>query len=336
MTNQQYDVAGLGNAIVDVIAPVDDGFLLTHRIAKGGMTLIDEFRAKELHKALGDHQAAKLHEVAGGSAANTMAGIASLGGNGAYIGKVFDDRLGKVFGESMSSLGMSFTTAPACDGSSTATCLIAVTPDGQRSMSTYLGACRELTPADIDERQIAAAQILYIEGYLWDQDEAKQAARKAIAAAKGADGRIALSLSDSFCVGRFRDEFLQLLAKDVDILFANEDEAKALFEAEEFSHVVTAARKWGGIAALTRSAKGCVVVHGDAEHWIGAAPVSQVVDTTGAGDQFAAGFLYGLTHGKDLADCGRLGALAAAEVISHYGARPEVSLKDLAAKAGLL
>jgi len=338
MTDQQYDVAGLGNAIVDIIASVDDRFLLTHGIAKGGMTLIDEFRAKELLKALADHQQtmSALHEVAGGSAANTMAGIASLGGNGAYVGKVFDDRLGKVFGASMTSLGMTFTTEPACSGSSTATCLIAVTPDGQRSMSTYLGACRELTPADIDEKQIAAARILYIEGYLWDQDEAKQAARKAIAAVKGAGGRIALSLSDSFCVGRFRDEFLQLLDKDVNILFANEDEAKALFEAEDFADVVKAAQTWGGIAALTRSAKGCVIVEDGVVHEIAAAPVARVIDTTGAGDQFAAGFLYGLTHGKGLADCGRLGALAAAEVISHYGARPEVSLKELATKAGLI
>ena len=338
MTRQQYDVAGLGNAIVDVIASVNDGFLLTHGIAKGGMTLIDEFRAKELHKLLADHPQASgsLHEVAGGSAANTMAGLASLGGNGVYVGKVFNDRLGDVFGKSMASLGMNFTTAPASDGSSTATCLIAVTPDGQRSMSTYLGACRELVPDDIDEAQVAAAQILYIEGYLWDQHEAKQAARKAIAAVKGAGGRIALSLSDSFCVGRFRDEFLHLLNKDVDILFANEDEAKALFEAEAFADVVKAAQDWGGIAALTRSAKGCVVVEESVVHEIDAAPVSRVLDTTGAGDQFAAGFLYGLTHGKGLADCGRLGALAAAEVISHYGARPEVSLKELAAKAGLI
>lgn len=336
--SQQYDVAGLGNAIVDIIASVDDRFLLTHRIAKGGMTLIDEFRAKELLKMLADNQQtmSSVHEVAGGSAANTMAGIASLGGNGVFIGKVFDDRLGKVFGESMASLGMTFTTEPACQGASTATCMIAVTPDGQRSMSTYLGACRELQPNDIDEAQVAAARILYIEGYLWDQDEAKEAARKAIAAAKSAGGRVALSLSDSFCVGRFRDEFLQLLDKDVNILFANEDEAKALFQADDFDGVVAGAKKWGGIAALTRSAKGCVIVEEGMEHVVPAAPVSRVIDTTGAGDQFAAGFLYGLTHGKGLADCGRLGALAAAEVISHYGARPETSLKELATKAGLI
>jgi sugar/nucleoside kinase (ribokinase family) len=336
--SQQYDVAGLGNAIVDIIASVDDRFLLTHRIAKGGMTLIDEFRAKELLKLLADNQQtmSSVHEVAGGSAANTMAGIASLGGNGAFIGKVFDDRLGAVFGKSMASLGMTFTTEPACQGSSTATCMIAVTPDGQRSMSTYLGACRELQPSDIDEAQVAASRILYIEGYLWDQDEAKEAARKAIAASKSAGGRVALSLSDSFCVGRFRDEFLQLLDKDVNILFANEDEAKALFEAEDFEGVVAGAKKWGGIAALTRSAKGCVIVEEGMVREIPAAPVARVIDTTGAGDQFAAGFLYGLTHGKGLADCGRLGALAAAEVISHYGARPETSLKDLAVKAGLI
>jgi sugar/nucleoside kinase (ribokinase family) len=336
MTDQQYDVAGLGNAIVDVIASVDDRFLLTHGIAKGGMTLIDEFRAKELLKALAGQTMSALHEVAGGSAANTMAGIASLGGNGAYVGKVFADRLGGVFGTSMTSLGMTFTTAPACDGASTATCLIAVTPDGQRSMSTYLGACRQLTPDDVDEEQIAEARILYIEGYLWDEETAKQASRKAIAAMKGAGGRVALSLSDPFCVGRFRDEFLHLLDREVNILFANEEEAKALFRQEEFDGVIEAAKKWGGIAAITRSAKGCVIVEETTVHTIPAAPISRVIDTTGAGDQFAAGFLYALTHGKGVADCARLGAIAAAEVISHYGARPETSLKDLAAKAGLI
>ena len=334
---KKYDVAALGNAIVDVIASVDDRFLLTHKIAKGGMTLIDEFRARELMKALADNSQALsgLHEVAGGSAANTMAGLASLGGAGLFIGKVKSDRLGEVFAKSMSAQGITFTTPAASDGSTTASCMIAVTPDGQRSMNTYLGACRELVPDDVDEERVAEARFLYIEGYLWDEESAKQASRKAIAAMKGAGGRVALSLSDSFCVGRYRDEFLHLLDKEVGILFANEDEAKALFQADEFDGVVEAARKWGGIAALTRSAKGCVVVEEGQVHTIPAAPVSRVIDTTGAGDQFAAGFLYGLTHGKGLADCGRLGALAAAEVISHYGARPEVSLKDLAAKAGL-
>ncbi|HWC63886.1 MAG TPA: adenosine kinase, partial [Rhizomicrobium sp.] len=323
--HKKYHVAALGNAIVDVIASVDDRFLLTHRIAKGGMTLIDEFRAKELHKALSDHSQALsiLHEVAGGSAANTMAGLASLGGKGLFIGKVFDDRLGDVFGKSMSTHGITFATPATRDGSSTASCLIAVTPDGQRSMSTYLGACRELTPDDVDEEEVAAARILYIEGYLWDEEKAKEASRKAIAAVKGAGGRVALSLSDSFCVGRFRDEFLHLLDREVNILIANEEEAKALFEEEDFEGVVARAKAWGGIAAITRSAKGCVVMEEGVTHAIPAAPVARVIDTTGAGDQFAAGFLYGLTHGKNLADSARLGAAAAAEVISHYGARPE-------------
>jgi sugar/nucleoside kinase (ribokinase family) len=338
MTHQQYDVASLGNAIVDIIASVDDRFLLTHRIAKGSMTLIDEFRAKELLKALADNQQtmSSLHEVAGGSAANTMAGLASLGGNGLFLGKVSDDRLGKVFGDSMAATGIRFHSGNSKASASTASSMIAVTPDGQRSMNTFLGACREMVPDDVDEDEVASARILYIEGYLWDEENAKQASRKAIAAVKGAGGRIALTLSDPFCVGRFRDEFLHLLDKDVSILFANEEEAKALFRVEDFDGVIAGAKKWGGIAALTRSAKGCVIIEEGMVHEVAAAPVARVVDTTGAGDQFAAGFLYGMTHGKGLADCGRLGALAAAEVISHYGARPEISLKELAAKAGLI
>ena len=338
MTQQKYDVASLGNAIVDVIASVDDRFLLTHRIAKGSMTLIDEFRAKELLRALADQQQAmsKLHEVAGGSAANTMAGLASLGGNGLFLGKVSDDRLGKVFADSMAATGIKFHNGSSKANAATASSMIAVTPDGQRSMNTFLGACREVVPDDVDEVEIAAARILYIEGYLWDEENAKQASRKAIAAVKGAGGRIALTLSDPFCVGRFRSEFLHLLDKDVSILFANEEEAKALFEVEGFDGVIAGAKKWGGIAALTRSAKGCVIIEEGMVHEIPAAPVDRVIDTTGAGDQFAAGFLYGITHGKGLADCGRLGALAAAEVISHYGARPETSLKELAEKAGLI
>ena len=337
MSQQSYDVAGLGNAIVDIIASVDDRFLLTHRIAKGAMVLVDEFRAKELLKALADGSQAlsSLHEVAGGSAANTLAGLASLGGNGLYVGKVFDDRLGHVFAKSMSAQGITFTTHPTRQGSTTASCLIAVTPDGQRSMSTYLGACRELTPDDVNEDEVAAARVLYIEGYLWDEESAKQASRKAIAAMKGAGGRVALSLSDPFCVGRFRDEFLHLLDREVNILFANEEEAKALFQEEDFDGVIEAAKKWRGIAAITRSAQGCVVLEEGVMHAIPAAPVARVVDTTGAGDQFAAGFLYAMTHDKNLADCARLGAIAAAEVISHYGARPETSLKELAVKAEL-
>jgi sugar/nucleoside kinase (ribokinase family) len=203
-------------------------------------------------------------------------------------------------------------------------------------MNTYLGACREMTPADVSEEDIGAAKLLYIEGYLWDTDDAKEASRKAMRAAKKAGAKVALTLSDSFCVGRFREEFLELMRNDLDILFANEEEAKSLYETEDFDIVTEHMKAWGGLAALTRSAKGCVIVKGEEVHTVPAAPVAKVVDTTGAGDLFAAGFLYGVTQGKSLADCGRLGVMAAGEVISHYGARPEVSLKELATKAGLI
>ncbi|HEY2035118.1 MAG TPA: adenosine kinase [Rhizomicrobium sp.] len=326
-----FDVAGLGNAIVDVIAPVDDAFLLQHKIAKGVMTLIDDFRAAQLYEALVMPQ-----EIGGGSAANTMAGLASLGGNGLFVGKVKRDRLGMSFSRSMKDIGVTFDVPFAEDGPPTACCMIAVTPDGHRSMNTYLGASRELKPSDIDETQIASASIVYVEGYLWDLPDAKAAIKKAIAAAKKAGRKIAFTLSDPFCVSRWRDEFRVLLKSDIDILFANEEEAKALYEVEEFDSVLQAFHNWHGIAALTRSAKGCVVAKGHEVHVIDAAPVAQVLDTTGAGDQYAAAFLYGLTHGKHLADCGRLGSLAAAEVISHYGARPETSLKGLAKIAGLI
>ena len=325
-----YDVVALGNAIVDVIAPADDEFLLNHNVAKGVMTLVDDFRAEQLCRALPGAQ-----EIAGGSAANTMAGLASLGGQGLFVGKTKADRLGSSFADSLRTIGVHYETTPAKDGPQTACCLIVVTPDGHRSMNTYLGASRELARSDIDEGAIAASSILYVEGYLWDAPEAKAAINKAMAAAKRADRKVAFTLSDPFCVARWREEFRALMT-EIDILFANEEEAKALFEVDEFDSVLQATRGWPGIAALTRSEKGCVIACGREVHVLDAPAVSEVVDTTGAGDQFAAGFLYGLTHDKPLADSARLGALAAAEVISHYGARPETSLAALAAEANLL
>jgi len=325
-----YDVAGIGNAIVDVIAPVNDAFLLDHKIAKGVMTLVDEFRAEQLFGAFGD-----MREIAGGSAANTMVGIASFGGKGLFVGKVKDDRLGQSFAASLKDTGIHYTTRFAKDGSATACCLIAVTPEGQRSMNTFLGASRELKPADIDEDAMGQAQVLYIEGYQWDAPESKAAITKAITATKRAGGKVSLTLSDPFCVGRNREEFLDLYKSRVDILFANEEEIKALFEVEDFDDALQAVKAWQGTAALTRGSKGCVVVRGNDVHVIDAVPVPQVLDTTGAGDQFAAGFLYGFTHGRQLADCGRLGVIAAGEVITHYGARPETPFNVLAAAAGL-
>jgi sugar/nucleoside kinase (ribokinase family) len=328
--SQAYDVAAIGNAIVDLIHPVSDAFLLQHGIAKAVMTLVDEYRAAQLVAAL-PHAT----QISGGSAANTMAGLASFGANGHFVGKVKDDGLGRAFTDDMERIGVAFTTAKARQGPSTACCVIAVTPDGQRSMSTYLGACRELTPSDIDTGAIAKAGILYIEGYLWDAEDSKAAIRKAIAAAKRAHRKVAFTLSDPFCVGRFRDEFLHLMQDDVDILFANEEEAKALYEVAQFDDALQAARDWRGLAVLTRSAKGCVIADQTGEvHVIDAEPVAKVVDTTGAGDQFAAGFLHGYSRGRDLRACGRLGAIAAAEIISHYGARPERRLSELAVEAG--
>jgi sugar/nucleoside kinase (ribokinase family) len=327
---KSYHVTALGSAIVDVIAAVDDEFLLTHNIAKGVMTLIDEHRAHQLYSAF-----ANSREIAGGSAANTMAGLASLGAKGNFGGKVKRDRLGGAFAASMRELGLNYTTVPAEGGPQTACSLIAVTPDGQRSMNTYLGAAREFAITDLNADDIAGSEILYIEGYLWDAPGAKAASLRAIEIAKNAGTKIAFTLSDPFLMGRYRGEFLALL-KDLDILFANEEEAKALFEVEDFDDVLQALKPMNKIAALTRSEKGCVIARGAEVHVVDAAPVAKVIDTTGAGDQFAAGFLHGLTRGNGLADCGRLGALAAAEVISHYGARPEVSLRDLAAKASLI
>jgi len=318
------DVVGIGNAIVDVLAASDDEFLTGHGIAKGAMTLIDAVRAETLYGSMGPGI-----ECSGGSAANTIAGIAGLGGRAGFIGKVKDDQLGRVFIHDLRSTGAVFDSTPAADGTSTARCLIMVTPDAQRTMNTYLGACVELGPGDIDAGLIGRAAITYLEGYLWDPPEAKKAFRKAIDIAHGAGRKVALTLSDAFCVDRFRDEFRRLIEDEIDILFANEQEIISLYRSADFDGAVQQVRPHCNVVALTRSEKGCVILGNDEIHIIDAAPVDKVVDTTGAGDLFAAGFLYGLTNNRGLAECGRIGGLCAAEIISHYGARPEADLSAL-------
>ena len=315
-------LVGIGNAIVDVLARTDDAFLDRHGLNKGAMTLIDADQADRLYDTMGP-----AIEMSGGSAANTIAGFAALGGDAAYIGKVKTDQLGAVFTHDIRSLGVVFDTPKATSGPPTARCLILVTPDAQRTMNTYLGACVELGPADIDEARIAAAQIVYMEGYLWDPPAAKDAFRKAMAIA-GANGtRSALTLSDGFCVDRYRDEFRALVDGPLDILFANEDEIKSLYQVDDFDDALQAIRGRVDMAALTRSEKGSVIVAGDEIHIVDAEPVADLQDTTGAGDLFAAGFLYGLTHGRSYHDCARLGGIAAAEVISQIGPRPQTDLK---------
>jgi sugar/nucleoside kinase (ribokinase family) len=323
MATAPLDVVGIGNAIVDVIAHADDGFLATSSMIKGGMALIDEARAEAIYAAMGPGL-----EMSGGSAGNTIAGIASLGGRAAYIGKVRDDVLGTVFRHDITSAGVEFPTPAATNGPATARCMILVTPDAQRTMNTFLGACVNLGPDDIDAALIARAQITYLEGYLYDPPLAQEAFRKAAGIAHAAGRKVALSLSDSFCVQRHRAAFLQLVDHHIDILFANEAEITALFETADFDDAI---RQLGGLcdlAAVTRGAAGSVIVAGSEIIAVPAAPVSRIVDTTGAGDLYAAGFLYGLTQGKPLAECGRLASLAAAEIISHYGARPETPLSD--------
>jgi len=327
MSDPSLDVVGIGNAIVDVLSQADEAFLVTHGLAKGSMTLIDGNRAKGLYAAMGPGI-----EVSGGSAANTMAGLTSLGGKGAFIGKVRNDQLGGIFQHDIRAAGVGFETPIATDGPPTARCLIFVTPDAQRTMNTYLGAAVELAPADLDEAAIARAKVTYMEGYLWDPPNAKAAFQEAARMAHDAGRKVALSLSDSFCVERHRDSFLELIGGHVDILFANETEICALFQVADFDRALQETRGHCEIAALTRSAKGSVVLADGEVCMVDAAPVDKVIDTTGAGDLYAAGFLYGYTQGKGLDDCGRIGALAAAEILSHYGARPETSLQDLVAQ----
>jgi sugar/nucleoside kinase (ribokinase family) len=324
MTSAAFDVLGIGNAIVDVLSRADDAFLSQHGLVKGSMMLIDEQRAETLYAAMGPGI-----EVSGGSCGNTMAGVASFGGTGAYIGKVRNDQLGEVFGHDLRSIGVSFETASATSGPATARCLILVTPDAQRTMNTYLGACTGLGPADIDTKVVSGAKVTYVEGYLWDAPEAKKAVLKAFDAAHAAGRQVSITLSDSFCVHRYREEFRELVRNKVDILFGNEAEIKSLYEVATFEEAMEATRKEAKIAALTRSEKGSIVIRGGETYAVPAAPVTKVVDTTGAGDLYASGFLFGYTTGKPLAECARLGGLAAAEVISHVGARPEQALREL-------
>ena len=332
MTAPRYDVLGIGNAIVDVIARAEDDFLIKQNMQKGGMALIDEDRASAIYQAMGPAS-----ESSGGSAANTIAGVASFGACAAFVGKVRNDDLGKVFGHDIRALKVDFDTKAAADGPSTARCYIMVTPDGERTMNTYLGAAQNLGPADIDPKLIGDAAITYLEGYLWDPPQAKEAFRKAAKAAHDADRLVALTLSDAFCVGRYRDEFLRLMRDGtVDLIFANEAELKSLYETADFDSGVKALREDAKLAVVTRSEKGCVVVDRHGVKAVPAASISQLVDTTGAGDLFAAGFLFGLATGRDHTACGKLAALAAAEVIQHIGARPAVSLKGLAQENGLL
>src|SRR6516225_6749056 len=312
MTQTNLDVVGIGNAIVDVIAHTEEEFLAREGLVKGTMTLIDAARADALYRIMGP-----AIEASGGSAGNTMAGLASLGGSGAYIGKVRDDFLGQVYRHDITATGIRFETPAATSGPGTARCLILVTPDGQRTMSTYLGACADLGPADIDPDVIVAGQITYLEGYLFDPPHAQEAFRKAAAIAHAARRRVALSLSDPFCVGRHREAFRDLVNGHIDILFANEAEICSLYETADFGAAAAAVRGHVAIAALTRSAAGSVILADGAEHRIAAVPVPRVVDTTGAGDLYAAGFLFGLTRGLALPTCGAVGSLCAAEIIGH-------------------
>jgi sugar/nucleoside kinase (ribokinase family) len=330
MTDALIDVTGIGNAIVDVLAHADDAFLAAQGLEKGTMALIDERRARELYASMGPGV-----EISGGSAGNTIAGVASLGGRAAYVGKVSDDQLGEVYSHDIRAAGVRFDTPPTRGGAQTARCLILVTPDAQRTMNTFLGACRELGPDDIDEQLIAHSRVTYMEGYLWDPPAAKQAFLKACEIARDAGRKTSLSLSDPFCVERHRKEFLELVERHVNILFANEREICALYQVPDLQAAVAALRGRCEIAAITRSEHGSLVLAGDKVIEVPAQPVPKVVDTTGAGDLYAAGFLYGYTHGLSLLDCGRLGSLCAAEVIAHFGARPETSLRELANRAGL-
>ncbi len=325
MSDAKYDVTAIGNAIVDVLAQAEDKFLDEQQLSKGAMSLIDSDQATALYGLMGPGV-----EASGGSAGNTAAGIAALGGKVAYIGKVADDQLGEVFGHDIRAIGVTFNTPPLKGSLPTARCLIFVTPDAQRTMQTFLGACTQLGPEDIDNEVVADSSVVFIEGYLWDLPAAIEGILKAAKAARAAGRKVAFTTSDAFCVGRFRDQFLDFIKNDVDILFANESEILSLFEVDDFDTALEKARGLAEIVAVTRSEKGSVVVSGSETHVIPGQKVD-VVDTTGAGDAYAAGFLFGYTQGRPLDVCGRLGGIVASEAISHYGARAEADLKELTA-----
>ncbi len=321
MTELSFDVVGIGNAIVDVLTQADDALVEAQGLPKGSMTLIDGQRAENLYAQMGPAR-----EISGGSAANTLAGVAALGGRAAFIGKVRNDQLGGIFRHDIRAAGVHFETPPATSGPPSGRCLIFVTPDAQRTMATFLGAATELGPDAVDPEVIAAAKVTYMEGYLFDPPAAKEAFVRAAEIARGAGRKVSLTLSDPFCVERHRTAFRDLVEHHVDILFANEQEICALYEVSDFDAALQAVRHHCEVAALTRSERGSVVLAGDEIHVVDAAPLDRLVDTTGAGDLYAAGFLFGYTRGDSLYDCGRIGAIAAAEVISHFGARPEVDL----------
>jgi sugar/nucleoside kinase (ribokinase family) len=323
VTSSEIDVLGIGNAIVDVLAEADDDFLDREGIAKGGMTLIDTERAAGLYSRMKPGI-----EISGGSAANTMVGIASLGGRCHYIGKIADDQLGAVFAHDITAAGVAYATPPLTGGEPTARCLILITPDAQRSMNTFLGASAFLDLGDLDVDQIGAAQVTYLEGYLFDRPDAKAAFFAAAKIAHAAGRKVALTLSDSFCVERHHTEFTRLIA-EIDILFANEAEARALTGEADFGEAARALAARCPIVCVTQGANGSTIIAGGQAHDIAAAPVERVVDTTGAGDLYAAGVLYGITNGHDIPTAGRFGSIAAAEAISHVGPRPLQSLKAL-------
>lgn len=328
--NELFDVAAIGNAIVDVIAPADEAFIVSQGLTRGAMTLVDEARGRQLY----DRMAPGV-ETSGGSAANTVAGLASLGARTAFLGKVADDQLGEVFAHDLRAMGTHFPSQALVGGPATARCLVNVTPDGQRTMCTFLGASVEFRDEDIDPAVIERSGIVYLEGYLFDAEPARRAFAKAAGLARAAGRMIALTLSDGFVVERHRAALLGFITSQVDLLFANEAEALALFETEDLAVALDGVRQRTRLAAVTRSEKGSFLLSDGDVLSIPAVPVEKVVDTTGAGDQYAAGVMYGLVRGRPLEVCGRLGALAAAEVISHYGPRPQVSLRDLADREGL-